>query len=117
MEHRLGVRTAVQIPVRWETANRGLVSIGRLTNVSLSGGFLADFDLRLLSLILVVLESPSQQMASIPAYVARRCTAGIGIEWCEWAPVAVVELLRPVVTHPSASALSRPARSKTIGSS
>jgi hypothetical protein len=30
----------------------------------------------------------------IPAYVVRQSAVGSGIEWCEWAPEAITQLLR-----------------------
>jgi len=97
MEHRLGTRFAIDVPIWWATANREVVSIGRLSNVSLSGGFIADFSLRSLSLLQISFELPVQSTtAMVPAYVARRCAEGSGVEWCEWAPAAICDLLRPI---------------------
>jgi hypothetical protein len=64
-------------------------------NVSLSGGFVADLDLRLLSHIQVAMDLPLQSVVSlIPAYVVRRAATGSGIEWCQWAPSPITQLLR-----------------------
>jgi hypothetical protein len=95
MEHRLGARLQISIPVRCEPTNRGAGSVGVLTNVSLSGGFVADLDLRLLSRVQISLDLPAQSLESIvSAYVVRRSGAGSGLEWCEWAPAPITQLLR-----------------------
>ncbi len=94
--------------MRWKPAGRGLVSIGRLTNVSLSGGFIADFDLRVLLPIEVALEVPGQPTATaIPAYVTRRSAAGSGIEWFEWAPLVIRDLLTRIAAESMGSRRAR----------
>jgi hypothetical protein len=96
MEHRWGERVGVDLPVRI-TAHPFAVRHGRLNNLSVSGAMLkADFDLRILSRIQVVIEIPHKtrsEAPSISAYVTRVTKAGIGIEWCEFAPVVISELL------------------------
>jgi hypothetical protein len=68
-----------------------------LTNLSLSGAFVVDLDLRHLSPIQVAITFPSRQITSIiPAYVVRQSAVGSGIEWCEWAPAAITQLLRAI---------------------
>jgi hypothetical protein len=102
MEHRWGERFATHIPIRLISVRPRLVSIGRITNLSRSGAFIGDFDFRLLSLIHVVLESPLRPKRDggiISAYVARVCNDGIGVEWCEFGPPAVIELLRAMIIH------------------
>jgi len=97
MEHRWGKRLAVDIPVRLSlpllSAKRG-----RLTNVSLSGGFITTLvDVRILCRLLVAFEGPwrSQHDAiTVAAYVSRRGEHGFGVEWCEFAPAIVVELVK-----------------------
>jgi hypothetical protein len=101
MEHRWGRRLAVDIPIRLRlplcTAKRG-----RLTNVSLSGGFIATVvDVRILTRLLVVLDGPDHSQTdavTVAAYVARKTDDGLGVEWCEFAPAAVVELVKQA-TH------------------
>ena len=97
MEHRWGTRFAVHIPVRLTAAGLSMASIGRLTNLSLSGGFVTIFGLRPLSRIHLSLEYPlpwQRPVEKLPAFVARVCAEGAGIVWCEFAPRAVVEMLR-----------------------
>jgi len=97
MEHRWGNRLAVDIPVRLSlpllSAKRG-----RLTNVSLSGGFITTLvDVRILCRLLVTFEDPwrsEHDTITVAAYVARRGDNGFGVEWCDFAPAVVVELVR-----------------------
>jgi hypothetical protein len=97
MEHRWGERIAVDIPVRL-TARPFAVRAARITNLSLSGAFIrVGSEARVLSRVQVVIEMPLRFKHATPvlsAYVARKCKDGIGIEWCDMAPRAVVELLR-----------------------
>ena len=96
-EHRWGERVRVNIPV--QVASRTLAGIdGRLKNVSLSGGLIrADFDLLLHSIIEVSIKlpPPSQREAIIKAQVTRKLKEDyVGVEWCEFAPCVVKDLLR-----------------------
>lgn len=99
MEHRWGERVGVDIPVRL-TVRPFSVKSGRLTNLSLSGAFIkGGVEVRVLSRIQVVIEVPSRVKHATPivsAYVARKFKDGIGVEWCEFAPQAVVDLIRSV---------------------
>jgi hypothetical protein len=96
MEHRWGERVGVDIPVRI-TAHPFSVRSGRLHNLSVSGAFIRlDYDLRLLSRVQITIEMPQRSKREAPmlsAYVARKYKDGIGIEWCEFAPPPVPQLL------------------------
>ena len=96
MEHRWGERVGVDLPVRI-TGNPFCVRTGRLSNLSVSGAFIrADFEVRLLSRILVAIELPHRPKRDAPmiaAVVARKFKNGIGIEWCEFKPPAINRLL------------------------
>jgi PilZ domain len=96
LEHRWGERIRVNIPVRVSTA--ALVRVdGCVKNLSLSGAFMAcDYELRLHALIEVHIELPSTvgRTGVVEAYVSRKLDEGIGIEWCEFAPRIVKDLLR-----------------------
>ena len=100
IEHRWGRRFKVDIPVR---AALSLSEIEcRLRNLSLSGALMKyEHDFRLHSLIEVIigLPSPAQEHASIKAHVTRKLKKAVGIEWCEFAPPAVKELLRSPEVH------------------
>ncbi len=96
MEHRHGKRVLIHLPIRLLRIRSSLVSIGRLTNLSLSGAFIADFELRPLSRIKVSFESPvrANQDVVLMAFVTRRSAEGVGIEWCDWGSPALREMLR-----------------------
>ena len=95
-EHRGGERVSLNIPVR--VAAQTLVGIGgRLKNISLSGALLsANVDLRLNSIIeiCIKLPPPAPRDAVITAHVRRKAKQDVGVEWSEFAPTAVKELLR-----------------------
>jgi hypothetical protein len=102
MEHRWGERFGVDLAVR--LAMRPFsVRMGRLINLSVSGGDIeVDFDLRPLSRIQVAIALPhryGQGTAVLAAYVTRIHKDGIGVEWCEFAPRPIVELLRSSAQH------------------
>jgi hypothetical protein len=102
MEHRWGERFNVDIAVRLATRPFA-VRTGRLADISLSGACIrVPFDLRLLTRVQVAFVLPQRFAHATPvisAYVARRSKDGIGVEWCEFAPQAVVELLRSAGAH------------------
>jgi hypothetical protein len=106
MEQRWGERLSVNVPVR-VSAHAFSVRDGRLTDLSVSGASLTvDLDLRLMSRVEIVVVLPYRSKHEAPAlygYVARKYQDGFGIEWCEFAPAAVGELLRSAVRHPYAS--------------
>jgi PilZ domain len=99
MEHRWGQRVAVDVPIRL-TVRPFSVKAARLMNLSLSGAFIkGSLELRVLSRIQVVIDLPSRFKHATPvisAYVTRKFRDGIGVEWCEFAPQAVSELIRSV---------------------
>jgi hypothetical protein len=101
-ESRWGDRVRVNIPVQI-SANASSAD-GFMKNLSLSGALLkADVDLGMHALIQVNIEtsSPSQRAATIAAYVSRKTREGIGVEWCEFAPAIVKDLLRsPAIPLP-----------------
>jgi hypothetical protein len=103
MEHRWGERILVDFPIR-VTAHRFSVRDGRLTDLSVSGALLtAELEARALCRIWVAIDLPlwpKHESPVVEAYVARKNKNGIGVEWCEFAPDAVKELLRVVVARP-----------------
>lgn len=106
----------VDFPVR-VIAHRFSVRDGRLADLSVSGALVkAEFEARLLSRIQVAIDLPlwpKHESPIVEAYVARRYKHEFGIEWCEFAPRAVSDLLRAVVTRPHAH-LRRPAASASL---
>jgi hypothetical protein len=102
MEHRWGERVRVNIPVHVSAATLAGFD-GCVKNLSLSGALMkADCELRLHSLIEVHLElPPSPRAAVLMAHVSRKLKEGVGIEWCEFAPTIVKDLLRsPSIRFP-----------------
>ena len=96
MEHRWGERVRVNIPVHVSAAALAGFD-GCMKNLSLSGALMkADCELRLHSLIDVHIElpPPAPRAAVLKAHVSRKLKEGIGIEWCEFAPTIVKDLLR-----------------------
>jgi len=95
-ESRWGDRVKIDIEVR--VSGDALASAGgRMRNVSLSGAFVdADVDLGLHALIEVAIRMPStpQRIEPVMAYVSRKIDDGVGVEWCEFAPRAVKDLLQ-----------------------
>ena len=93
MEHRWGARRAVDEPVRL-TAGGTLVVLGRMQDVSHSGAFILTCA-RIRPLMLVEIElgraSPGGGRGGgrIPAFVVRNAADGVGVEWCEYAPVGI----------------------------
>jgi hypothetical protein len=128
MEHRWGERVRVSVPVR-VSAHAFSGHTGRLTNLSVSGGHLqVDTELRLLSRVEIVVVLPYRSKHEAPAvqgYVTRKYRDGFGIEWCEFAPAVVADLLRAAVRHPYTTplhstprrtGLQRSVRPRTAGS-
>ena len=69
----------------------------RMKNMSLSGALMeSDCDLRLYTFIEVsiALPPPSSSTAIIKAYVSRKSKGSVGIEWYEFAPDVIKDLLR-----------------------
>ena len=94
-ESRWGDRVRVNIQV--QVSANALSADGYLENLSLSGALVkADMDLGVHTLIQVSINMPSpvQRATVITAYVSRRAKEGIGVEWCEFAPTIVKDLLR-----------------------
>jgi hypothetical protein len=95
-EHRWGERVRVDIPVRVLGIGRDAENC-RLKNLSLSGALvMSDQDLVLPLLIDVCIERPFQMALAcvVKARVSRKVTHGVGIEWCDFSPPIVRDLLR-----------------------
>jgi hypothetical protein len=94
-ESRWGDRVNVNIPVQlWADTVAGADAC--MSNLSLSGALVkAHVDLGLHSMIEVNIKMPTAQRAeALTAYVSRKVAQGVGIEWCEFAPTVVKDLLR-----------------------
>ena len=96
MEHRWGERIRIDMPVH-VSADEVAGIPGCMRNLSLSGALLRiDANLRLNALIEVSVElpQPSHPPAILLAHVSRKGKEDVGIEWCEFAPIVVKDLLR-----------------------
>jgi hypothetical protein len=94
--HRWGQRIAVDIPVQ-VTAHACPAIHGHLRNLSLSGALIeAAHELRLHAYIEVGIELPEtgRNAMRVMARVTRESEGVIGLEWCEFAPSAIKDLLR-----------------------
>jgi hypothetical protein len=93
---RQGRRAAVDIPV--EVAAEGSPTIhGHLRDLSLSGALVAtDFALHLHAYIEITINprEKGHSAVRVMARVTRNLEGGVGVEWCEYAPNAVTDLLR-----------------------
>ena len=93
----------VNIPLN--ISANGLSGEGRIQDLSLSGALVkAEADLRLYALVKVSIDMAwrSQKPAQIMGYVSRKKAGGVGVEWCEFAPSIVKDLLRsPSIPLPS----------------
>ncbi len=97
MDNRLGERVAIQLAIRLTSTRPQMICIGRLKNLSRSGALIAVAHLQLYSLIHVVIQysgSSNKNDEAIAAYVTRLDDDGAGVEWCEFAPPTVAELLQ-----------------------
>jgi hypothetical protein len=96
IEHRWARRFRVNIPVR-ATGSSAEIDC-QLGNLSLSGALLESAQgFRLNSLIEVHISLPPPAAgARVKGHVTRKLDEAVAIEWCEFAPQAVKELLRSV---------------------
>jgi PilZ domain len=93
---RWGRRIAVDIPVH-VAAHASPAIHGHLKNLSLSGAFMeADHELRLHAYIEVSIKLPETGRSTmrIMARVTRKLKDAVGVEWCQFAPSTVKDLLR-----------------------
>jgi hypothetical protein len=109
MEHRWGRRYDTDVAVRF-VALPGTIGAGRVTNISLSGAFMETrAKLRLLTVVYIEgLDSERERgkpvaARRLAATVVRRCTAGVGLEWCErWAfPASQLSQVAASAKHPA----------------
>jgi hypothetical protein len=118
MDHRLGNRVAVDLPIRW--AQGGLPRAGRITDFSLSGAFIeCGWDARTSPLIILdfplAQAGPGTPTARVAAHVVRIAARGVGVEWCEFAVSAVAHWIRYQTEQPplilaTTEPVSRPIR-------
>lgn len=119
MDHRLGNRVPVELPIRWAEGG-ALPRRGRLTNFSLSGAFIeCQWEARTASFIMLDLPlaevGHGLQTTRIAAHVVRVTSRGIGVEWGEFAVTEIAEWLRHLTEDklrgfPAIESASRPIR-------
>jgi hypothetical protein len=99
LEHRWGERFQLDLPVQLAVNTVSGID-ARLKNLSLSGALIeADFALRIHTVVEIKVPLPlSEQPATVvKAYVIRNFNDKVGIEWRDFAPHAIKELLRSLV--------------------
>lgn len=106
MEHRWGERVPMSLKVRL-VSRPGAIGSGCLREVSLSGA-LVQTDLKLPVLTHVAIEFKLDQrnvneIQEVAACVVRRIDNGLGVEWCEFAPEVICDLLAG--THAQSASL------------
>jgi len=93
VEHRCGTRHPVDIGVYVRSRNGAVSSPGRLSDISVTGGFVNTvFPAQLLSYVAIQVladELLAGELRAIEGQVIRRTSVGIGIEWNEYAPQVV----------------------------
>jgi len=94
MEHRWGNRITVDLPVR--IGGAGITGTGMLRNLSVSGAFI-ETSLPLAALTMVRIQIPRGPYGRLEAadtwgFVVRQDHHGIGVEWCDLAPLQPVEV-------------------------
>jgi hypothetical protein len=100
MEHRWGNRVAIDLPVRLSATS--LAGTGILRNLSASGAFI-ETALPIAPLTMVRMQIPrgaagGSRRADAWGFVVRQDVHGVGIEWCDVAPLHAEDLSQPV--HP-----------------
>lgn len=102
MEHRWGERIKVELPVQLAAAPLSLRD-ACIVDLSLSGACIqAGYELRALSRIevcIVIPFKPGSDASRITAYVTRSSNVGIGVEWCEYAPPVITEMMQALNPH------------------
>lgn len=102
MEHRLGTRMPISLPVKLHHPGK-TPALGRMTNVSLSGAYVqTSVDLEPLACIEIgwkqlVPEPAAVEPAAVPcvaAFVTRVAADGVALEWLEFAPAVIRQLMR-----------------------
>lgn len=114
MEHRWGERVAVSMSVELFCGSSPPVT-GYLENVSSSGAFVRTSGhgppRGPVEVILRDLAAVRRTSVRMPAYVVRETEAGVGIEWCEFSPRWVRELILRDRRAGGTRARARPQRS------
>ena len=95
MEHRWGQRFAVDMPVRLRCKS-ALAGFGQIIDISMSGAFIAT-GLRppvFTNLEVNLSGLQSRESHWLAGFVVREDDQGIGIEWSQFGPVQIAQLLQ-----------------------
>ena len=96
MEHRWGERFPVELAVRLHSGSTTILN-SRLIDASVSGALInTDIRLPVFSHVIVEFDIARRSGVSgqrVAAYVARHAPDGLGVEWQEFAPRPIVNLL------------------------
>jgi hypothetical protein len=94
MEHRCGKRTTVDIDVRLIGAS-GAIGVGRMLDVSATGAFIHTLiEVPVLTPVDIEPIDPHGHLPearAVAAFVVRRTTSGLGLEWSEFLPAIINE--------------------------
>jgi hypothetical protein len=108
MDHRWGHRIELDIPVRVMHPVMSRCGTGRLNNVSLGGALIissldSNVGARIQVSIPVAADGTTYESV-IDAYLVRRSDTAFAIEWAEFAPTEVIDLVRAQPSPPAAIA-------------
>ena len=94
MEHRWGVRHLLDVSVRLDCRPQ-LLTFARLRNASSSGAYVETRTaLPMLGRVWIELDWEHRDDSKrIAAYVVRTGQNGVGLEWCDFAPRAILALI------------------------
>jgi len=110
MDHRWGHRIELDIPIRVMHPVVLRCGSGRLSNISLGGALIIsslDSNVGARIQISIPLDTDGTLCESvIDAYLVRKSDTAFAIEWAEFAPTTVIDLVRARASHPSAHAKS-----------
>jgi hypothetical protein len=93
MEHRWGERFRVNLTVTVRDS-KGWTAVARIRDVSISGAFLECRHAFDSASWITVNFGHGGSANPVEGYIARLTREGIGVEWAEFAPTAVTDLLR-----------------------
>ena len=110
MDHRWGHRIAIDVPIRVMHPAMSRCGSGRLTNISLGGALIvSSLESNVGARIQVSIPMSSDGAIHdtvIDAYLIRKSDTAIAVEWAEFAPTDVIDLVRARPAHPAAMAHS-----------
>jgi hypothetical protein len=93
MEHRWGERFRINLTVTVRDS-KGWTAVARMRDVSISGAFLECRHAFDSASWVTVNFGHGLSAAPVDGYIARLTREGLGIEWAEFAPTTITELLR-----------------------